>query len=1268
MRRLPRILLHTTATIVVLTALLVSGLRLVMPHMNGWRETIAQRISSATGMPVQFSELNGKWENFGPVLDIKTIQVGLKDGGDLKIGRVTLALDVWQSLLHFRWQFRNLTFYNLNLVTNTPLSTDTNDKARFRPGQLSDLFLRQFDHFDLHQSQVSFLTPSGQRAHLDIPQLTWLNEKNRHRAEGLVSLSSFTGQHGVVQVRLDLSDTRGYLDTGRAWMQADEVDVKPWLGQWMRDNTSLKSARFSLAGWLSLREGEIYDGDVVLTQGSAEWQGDGKSHQLAIQHMTAHVSLFNGGWRLDVPQTRLSTDDKPWPVGTFSLLWLPEDSLLPGLDHHQEVRVRATHLQLDRLDALIPLFSKLSPGLLDNWRALQPRGQLQTLAVDIPLQQLDESRFLATWNNLSWQHWQLIPGMEHLSGSASGSLADGQLNFVLNDARLPYGDMFRAPLEIEHASGTVNWQRDSHNLTMSGHQMEVKARSLWAKGDFHWTQPENTAPRLDILAGINVTDGGDAWRYFPEPLMGTALVNYLSGAIKGGQVQNASLIFAGDPHLFPFKNNEGLLQVWVPLRQGTFQFQPGWPDLKNLDINLDFVNDGLFMKADQTKLGNVQARNISAVIPDYLKERLIIDGDIQSEGSDVGTYFNQTPLKNTLGAALNQLKISGDVGGHLHLNIPLDGEQVSAIGDVNLSNNQLRIEPLKSTVKQLSGRFTYDNGNLQSGPLVGNWFGQPLKVTFNTHEGEKGYQIGVDLNGDWHPGNMDIVPAVLRKKLAGNAGWQSNVKITLPHGGGADYQIELTGDMQNVSSYLPPPLDKDSGAAMPIKISARGNLHTFNLSGVIADSHRFNSQWLLGKQLRIGRGIWENAASKTPALPASGGMILNLPPLDGQAWFALLGSGNASGIKGNAKSRSYLPGDITLRTPVLTLGGQDWHELDTTLVQTMNGDMQIQAKGKEIAGQLLMNSHSPWVAHVNYLYYNPQWSAKAGSFPFTWDTTAINFRNWPALNLTCDECWLRGQNFGHIKGNLTHDSDTLTLQNGLIDSGSARLSIAGQWVNRPGEQRTALKGVFSGKKIDDAMNWFGMSTPLRDSPFNLHYDLHWQAAPWPPSEATLSGVLKSHLGAGQIADVDTVRAAQLLRLVSVDALLRKLRLDFTDTFSQGFYFDSINGTAWIDKGILRTDNLLVDGLEADIAMKGQVDLVRREINMEAVVAPAISATVGVAAAFAVNPVVGAAVFAASKVLGPLWNKISVLRYHISGPIDKPKIDEVLRKPRENSPK
>ncbi len=59
--------------------------------------------------------------------------------------------------------------------------------------------------------------------------------------------------------------------------------------------------------------------------------------------------------------------------------------------------------------------------------------------------------------------------------------------------------------------------------------------SLHARGDFKYQQNSGDAPRLDILAGIRVTDAGDAWRYFPEPLMGKDLTHYLSTAIQGGQ-------------------------------------------------------------------------------------------------------------------------------------------------------------------------------------------------------------------------------------------------------------------------------------------------------------------------------------------------------------------------------------------------------------------------------------------------------------------------------------------------------------------------------------------------------------------------------------------------------------------------------------------------------------------------------------------------------------------------------------------------------------
>lgn len=99
---------------------------------------------------------------------MRDINASLKDGGHLKIKRVTLALDVWQSLLHLRWQFRDLTFYQLQFLTNTPISGGDSSQG-LEANRFSDLFLRQFDHFDLRDSEVSFITLSGQRAELAIP-------------------------------------------------------------------------------------------------------------------------------------------------------------------------------------------------------------------------------------------------------------------------------------------------------------------------------------------------------------------------------------------------------------------------------------------------------------------------------------------------------------------------------------------------------------------------------------------------------------------------------------------------------------------------------------------------------------------------------------------------------------------------------------------------------------------------------------------------------------------------------------------------------------------------------------------------------------------------------------------------------------------------------------------------------------------------------------------------------------------------------------------
>ncbi|MDY0971243.1 AsmA2 domain-containing protein YhdP [Siccibacter turicensis] len=1265
MRRLPGILLLTAATLIVIVALLVSGLRLALPYLDSWRPTVLQKISEAYGQPVNASRLEASWQNFGPTLDARDITFGLSDGGSVSIERVTLALDVWQSLLHFRWQFRDLTFHQLNVRTNTPIDTSSGSKG-IETNRLSDLFLRQFDHFDLRDSTLSFLTISGQRAELTIPQLTWLNGDDRHRAEGQVSLSSLTGQHGVMQVRMDLRDDNGLLNNGTVWMQADDVDVKPWLGKWMQNNVELTSAQFSLAAWMTLRQGEVAGGDVWLKQGGASWQGaNNETHRLAVDNLTAHITHPQDGWQLDIPTTRISIDDKPWPKGALSLAWFPAQQVGgPDNQRSDELRVRASHLELSGLDALLPLAQKFSPRLSEVWNTMRPAGNLDALALDIPLQATDKTRFQAEWSDLSWKQWKLLPGVQHFSGNVAGSLQNGVLNATVRKAVMPYESVFRAPLEIAQGDATLAWRNDASGWRLDGTGIDVSASALRARGDFHYEQPARGAPWLGILAGISTSDAGQAWRYLPENLMGKDLVDYLSGAIKGGQVENATLVYGGDPHLFPYKHNEGQFEVLVPLRNATFAFQPDWPALENFDIDLDFINDGLWMKAKEVKLGGVTGHNVTATIPDYMAEKLLIDADIQGPGKEVGPYFKRTALNDSLGTTLDELQLDGDVSARLHLDIPLDGEMTTASGDVNLNNNTLFIKPLNSTLNNLTGSFHFKNGDLDSGPLTARWFNQPLNVTFTTREQPKAFEVGVDLNGNWQPARTGLLPEPVNKQIAGSVAWKGDVGITLPYHGVARYKVDIAADLKNVSSHLPSPAEKAAGEPLPLNVAVEGDLRAFTLTGNAGSTHRFNSRWLLNEKLTLDRAIWASDSRTLPPLPEEPGVELNLPAMDGAEWLALFSQGAADKVS----SSTALPARVTLRTPALTLGGQQWNNLSIVSSPEGNGT-RVEAQGREINATLTHRENAPWLANIRYLYFNPA-APQSGNgdksqpaSPFS-SKERIDFSGWPDLTLRCAECWFYGQKYGRINGDFSIKGDTLQLANGLLDTGFARLTTAGEWVNTPGSERTSLKGTLKGKKLDSAVGFFGLSTPLQGSSFDVDYDLHWRARPWQPDVASLNGILHTRLGKGEIADAGAGHAGQLLRLLSFDALLRKLRFDFSDTFGDGFYYDSIRSTAWIKDGVMNTDDTLVDGLEADIAMKGNINLVRRELDMEAVVAPEISATVGVAAAFAVNPIVGAAVFAASRVLGPLWSKVSILRYHITGPVDKPQINEVLRQPRD----
>ncbi|MDC9592176.1 AsmA2 domain-containing protein YhdP [Xenorhabdus sp. IM139775] len=1289
MKRLPGVLLATAAIVIIIVALLVSGLRFFLPHINEYRQQLVEKIADVTDIPINIGYLNGHWETFGPSLELRDISAKT---GDVEIHakKVTLSLDVWRSLLQRRWHFRDLSFYQLQVNYNRALFGEGGENRLSKPDSLSTLFLEQLNHFDLYDSRLTFLTPSGEKADLRLPQLTWLNKDNRHRAQGSVNLSSINGQEGIVQVKFDLKDINGMLDNGTVYLQADDIDMRLWLSRWLKDNTGLDHAHFSLASWITLKEGRIDSGRLQLRHGSANWHVGSEKHQLAVSDFFVQMRRQDEGWLFDVPNlASLKTDDQPWPEGRLSTLYVKQASEYQGKDHW---RIRAENIRLEDLNGILPTLSFVTPAFVTpetvkDWQHRQPKGMIDHFALDITPALPDEMGIRLKWRDVSWLHWKELPSVSHFSGMLEGNKQWGNINFALKNSTIDGGNMFQAPLDIASSEGQIAWKNGQNGMEVWGQGLDLQAKSLWFNGDFHYLKPHNQPPVLAMLAGIRADDLGEAWRYFPKPLMGASLTDYLTASLIKGKVDNATLVFRGDPHDFPFKQNNGQFQVLVPVRQATFQYQPDWPALFDLNIDLNFQNNGLWMLAQKAHLGKVKAAQVSAVIPDYGKHKLFIDAALFGDGKSIHHYFNHTPMADTIGRALDNLQLDGRVDGKLHLNIPLQHGDVAASGEVVLKDTHLFIKPLNSKMEHLNGKFRFDNGQLKSEALSAHWLGNPLSLKFSTQDLAKQYQVDVKLDAHWAAKALPELPVAIRNQLSGTLNWQGDVNIMLPSDQlpanelptkkDVQYRVAINADLSHLSSQLPA-LDTESLRKWnKINLHAEGDIHQLRINGLMGKRYAFNTQWRLeDTHARLQRGIFDTDGNGLPALPKKSLLALNLPAIDGEKLLALLAP-----LRWNSSEDNELlwPNVFEISLPSLDLVGQRWNQLTFNIVQ-QNGAIKVSAKGKEINGSLLIQAHKPMQASIHYLYYDPLFATNSSmddKKPASDKAPASHYalNSWPALEVKCAECWVAGLKLGKISGSIMPEGDSLVLTHGQMENSVGKLTLSGRWYesntrkSHAGKNQAGnysyIKGQLSGEKFDDMAAYLGFIVPIVDAPFKFDFNLNWQNVPWQPDLKTLNGTLTGDMKKGAIAKLGGGRAGQLLRFISFDALLRKLQLDFSDTFSNDFNFDSIRGDATIKNGVMYTDNFLIDGLAADINATGKTDLVKRQINMELVITPEISTTVGVAAAFAVNPVAGAAIFAATKALRPLWHKISVIRYRLTGSLEQPKIDEVLRQLKEN---
>ena len=136
------------------------------------------------------------------------------------------------------------------------------------------------------------------------------------------------------------------------------------------------------------------------------------------------------------------------------------------------------------------------------------------------------------------------------------------------------------------------------------------------------------------------------------------------------------------------------------------------------------------------------------------------------------------------------------------------------------------------------------------------------------------------------------------------------------------------------------------------------------------------------------------------------------------------------------------------------------------------------------------------------------------------------------------------------------------------------------------------------------------------------------------------------------------RIGKLLGILSLQALPRRITLDFRDVFSDGFAYDQIIGPVKVTSGIASTGNLRIDGPSARVLMTGEVDLARETQKLNVKVIPSIGDGVALLGGLLGGPLAGAGLFVAQKFL-PLDQFMSY-DYQVTGTWSEPVVTTAQR--------
>nr|WP_245217659.1 YhdP family protein [Rheinheimera maricola] len=1244
------------AVSLVLLAVFISVLRYSLPYADNYKHHIERLINDRYGANVSIGELSAGWQKFGPALLLRNVTL-LDDKAKLQlnIAETRVRLDFWRSLRNRQLTAQHFELSGLRYYADADrlLSTDGADTLDTAPvfAALEQLFFRQLTYFSVVDSQLILQNDDNPDVVVDIIQLDWANRDNRHQGYGELSLAGVTAN--TVSFVLDL-----YGDTladafGQLYLQSDKLDVLPWFRTQVPASQKLQHASINFKAWGRIDNGLLRRIQLELADNRLSWQQDGVAQSLQLSAGQLLWAPETDGWSLSSGALTLSDPLQQWQGLTFSIQRTADEWL--------------GSVQNFPLGAVTPLAGLFAEDIdqLQQLVAYQPAGDIRQLQ----WRMADGSwQAQGSFSDVSSLARGDIPGVNKLNGDflLSPQLIRLQLDSVASE--LSWDGLFIDATPYQVLSATIYAKRDvtAGHAGATSWQLSIPTVSLHSD-ELQLDASLQLGHELSIVARLQQLDAQRAWQYFPQRYMPQLTREYLTTAIKAGNLTDATMLWHGKPADFPYREQQGVFQVLATLQHGEFSFAPDWPDINGLTAELWFENAAMQIQSVAGSLSDVALqRSVTATIANlFHADTLDIHIKQQLEASTLTGLMLQSPLQHTLGKTLQYLGAEGTVSGDVKLAIGLKQPAVVASGSVQFADSRLSLQAPALHFDQLNGSLHFNNAHIWAEQLQLGWRGVDMTAALQGEQTDNGYQLALQLAGQQGAGPLlQTLYAPGSDLIAGSADWQVQLALNLPESG-FTYQAELRADLEQTALLLPAPYAKAVGEPAELVLTVTGDANQSAIAAHLQQNLHFNAMFEHDSQ-QLSRANLSLGPDDAALTAAEFTINIDLPQLDGLAWFDLVQQqlqANADNdnpalfpplslVRGTVAQLDIAPG-IRLTNSVFELKQQP--EL-----------WQLQLNGTEIASRWQFSKQ--WQqqginATLDYLHLpissGDDVSEQAADLTQQLALTAQRwFLQLPPLQLSCADCSVGSYRFGQVSASAISLADRWQLTNLSARYKKSQLQLAGFWQDDGIAGFSQFSGQLRSDNIGGMLDEYQLTSAISGSTADINFSLGWPGAPNQFALEQLSGELDYVLGEGALTEVSD-QGSRLFSIFSLDSLLRKLRLDFRDVFAKGFFYNNMSGKLAISHGVAQTSNASIDGVPGNLQIQGYADLVSKNLDYQMAFSPKVTSSLPVIIAWMVNPATGLAALALDEVFQSA-EVISKINFTVTGSFAKPVVTEVNR--------